>query len=188
MLSLTSVVVLSLGLHALGLTPPSNLPTVALGAFNASGSAIINSPDIDQAWNMLLNFSDYANWNPFVRQQTILNEWLLPAADQTPKENDKFLIVCQIPPLAAPVNASTPSNALNTRITYENLTDIIPAKHQVSWTTDFAPDWLIHSVRWSTVFDGLFGGAVGLIGDDLNKSFQAQADAMKAVMEGTYYN
>lgn len=74
------------------LDPPSNLPPAPEGVFTVSGSSIINA-DVDAAWNLLTNFTNYPNWNPFVRyvqvylpdaeyyanccdrSQVIINEW-----------------------------------------------------------------------------------------------------------------
>jgi len=47
-------------------TPPSNLPPAPTGVFTAQASITIDAP-IDHVWDILLDFSHYADWNPFVR-------------------------------------------------------------------------------------------------------------------------
>lgn len=42
----------------------TNLPPVAPGVFNASARIEINAP-IEKAWEALLDFPSYPNWNPF---------------------------------------------------------------------------------------------------------------------------
>lgn len=42
----------------------TNLPDVEPGLFNASTRIEINAP-IEKVWEVLLNFTDYPNWNPF---------------------------------------------------------------------------------------------------------------------------
>lgn len=50
----------------LAATPPSNLPEPMNGTFSVLGSSIIDT-DVETAWNSILNFSGYPDWNPFVR-------------------------------------------------------------------------------------------------------------------------
>lgn len=44
----------------------TNLPPLEPGVFNVSTRAEINASP-DAAWAAAMNFSDYPNWNPFVR-------------------------------------------------------------------------------------------------------------------------
>lgn len=52
--------------------PPTNLPpSVAERApdavFAANASKLLSGTTIDEAWQVLLDFDTYAEWNPFVR-------------------------------------------------------------------------------------------------------------------------
>jgi len=52
--------------------PPSHIPPAvkeneAEAAFVASASKLISGASIDEAWNALIDFSAYPQWNPFVR-------------------------------------------------------------------------------------------------------------------------
>lgn len=133
----------------------------------------------------------------------MLNEWSAPADDQTPAVGSVIRITSQIPPLPFPVNASTPPNILNIRITTENVSHILPDTHQVRWYL-LSIDQIIAAERWSTVSEfvdddnktkvfyesrGVYSGDLSgtvqaLLEKDITASFQAQADAMKLTLEG----
>lgn len=44
----------------------TNIPDMAPGVFNASTCIEINAP-LSTAWDVLLDFPSYPDWNPFVR-------------------------------------------------------------------------------------------------------------------------
>ncbi|KIY67781.1 hypothetical protein CYLTODRAFT_422229 [Cylindrobasidium torrendii FP15055 ss-10] len=186
---------------ALALHPPTNLPPAQEGVFTVFGSSIINA-DVDAAWNLLTNFSDYPNWNPFARSQVIVNEWGVELSDQTPFEGAILKITTQIPALTPPVNASTPSDPLNTHITREIVSTVQPELHRAAWYLD-SPKAVLDAERWLAlskfidddggaktffetreVYNGSLARAVQeLLEDDLNQAFQAQADAMRITLE-----
>lgn len=65
LVSLTFLTLLSSPVDAQ--TPPSNLPVSAPGSIlTVQASALIDAP-IETAWNVLLDFQAYPEWNPFVR-------------------------------------------------------------------------------------------------------------------------
>ncbi|KAK7043220.1 hypothetical protein VNI00_008574 [Paramarasmius palmivorus] len=181
-------------------TPPSHLPDVEPGYFNASASILINAP-IEKVWQILLDFPAYPEWNPFARQQVIYDKWFLkPLEDQTAREGLNMIITSQIPPLEGPVNADTPNNLLNTRYSGENITHVnTPEPYQVAWKFHPSPDFALSAERWSAlsvfegqtfyesreVFGGLLAPAVEVTqADGLRKGFLAQAKALKDRAEG----
>lgn len=48
-------------------TLPSNLPPVAPGAVFEGHANILINASIEKAWEVLLDFPSYPEWNPFVR-------------------------------------------------------------------------------------------------------------------------
>ncbi|KAL0570435.1 hypothetical protein V5O48_011529 [Marasmius crinis-equi] len=183
--------------------PPSHLPPVSPGVFNASASILINAP-IDQVWNTLLDFPSYPEWNPFVRSQVVTDAFGIPLADQTPREGLYLTITSQIPPIEGPVDASTPSNPLQTQIIRERVTHVnTPEQYQAAWKFAEAPDLLLSAERWSVlsevvsgsetltfyesreVYDGPLAELVKVTyGSGLQEGFDAQATALKARVEG----
>ncbi|KAK0457543.1 uncharacterized protein EV420DRAFT_502290 [Desarmillaria tabescens] len=179
---------------------PSNLPETT-GEVNISGSSLINAPK-DAVWDAVLDFSAYPDWNPFVRSQLVANEFAIPLKNQTAFVGAKLIITSQIPPLPQPVDASTAPNLLTQHITIEEITVIDIENYRVAWVL-VSPDWILKTIRRSAVstvidsdgveksyyesretFNGPLATAVNdLVGDDLAKSFQAQADALKVWME-----
>uniref|UniRef100_A0A0W0EYQ0 Coenzyme Q-binding protein COQ10 START domain-containing protein n=1 Tax=Moniliophthora roreri TaxID=221103 RepID=A0A0W0EYQ0_MONRR len=197
-------------------TPPSHLPPVAPGYFNVSASTLINAP-IDEVWQVLLDLPKYPEWNPFARlasvlhlnklpklteygrKQVVTNALFIPIDDQTPKEGGYMLITTQIPPIEGPIDANTPGNLLNTRISGEKITHInTPEPYQAAWKFHPSADIALSAERWSVlsvfegqtyyetreVFDGLLAPLVeSTQGDGLQKGFHAQAKALKARLE-----
>ncbi|KAF7307804.1 hypothetical protein MKEN_01140500 [Mycena kentingensis (nom. inval.)] len=69
------------------LVPPDPLS----GIFCVEGSVVIDAPR-DKVWAALLDFASYKEWNPFVRNQTIISASGKPADDQTPAAGKTMLI------------------------------------------------------------------------------------------------
>ncbi|KAK0202258.1 hypothetical protein DFS33DRAFT_1478942 [Desarmillaria ectypa] len=185
---------------SLASTIPSNLPE-ATGEVNIKGSSLINAPR-DAVWDAMLNFSSYPDWNPFVRSQLVANDFAIPLHNQSAFVGAKLIITSQIPPLPQPVNASTAPNLLTQHITIEEITVIDIENYRVAWVL-VSPAWILNTIRWSAVstvvdsdgveksyyesretLNGPLASVVrDLLGDDIAKSFQAQADALKVWME-----
>jgi hypothetical protein len=128
----------------------------------------------------------------------------LPADQQVVAENKRIILSVQIPPLPLPVNASTPPNLLHTQGTLENVSHLDTTLMRVAWVQIMFPSAVLNSERWSGVSvikDGpekglslyetyeVFNGALAstvqaLYGSDLQDSFEAQATALKARVEG----
>lgn len=142
-----------------------------------------------------------------VRSQVVTDDNYTPLADQTPKENLRLIINVQIPPLTPPVNASTPSNPLNSQTSYENITAVQHDLYRIAWAEDDIPSILLSAERWSALSivpssDGSGGNVTlyesrevyyaplaytveALYGTGLQEGFDAQAKAMKALLEGS---
>ncbi|KAH9485221.1 hypothetical protein JR316_0002128 [Psilocybe cubensis] len=182
--------------------PPSNLPPATPGVFTAQASIIIDAP-IETAWEVLLDFPSYPEWNPFVRSQVVTNTLFIPLADQTPHESLRLIIQAQIPPLPLPVDADTPPNLLHSQTSYENITTIDASSHRAAWRQIMIPGAVLNAERWqalSPVAGGgtyyeareVFSGPVGyvvetLFAEGLQAGFEAQAVAFKARVEGLIY-
>ncbi|OCL11808.1 hypothetical protein AOQ84DRAFT_335308 [Glonium stellatum] len=199
MLYFKSLAVLS-SLAVLRAAAQTNLPDVPPGVFNASARIEINTT-VDALWNAITNFPTYPDWNPFVRSAVVTDELFipLPESEQMPIENKRLIFRVQIPPLPLPVSASTPDNPLHTQYSLENITHVQPELGRLAWKY-LAPEAALSSERWtavSTAADGkalyesreVFNGALAatievLYGTGLQEAFEAQATALKLLLEG----
>ncbi|KAF5321334.1 hypothetical protein D9619_001497 [Psilocybe cf. subviscida] len=180
-------------------TPPTNLPPSAPGAiFEGHANILINAP-IQKAWDVLLDFPSYPEWNPFVRKQTVTNALYVPLNDQTPQVNLRLIIEAQIPPLPSPVTATTPPNLLHEQHSFENITVVDRVRHRVAWKQIMIPDALLTAERWQGLSEVEGGGTYyesreafygplavvvgGLMGTGLQEGFSAQAAAFKVRVE-----
>jgi hypothetical protein len=125
----------------------------------------------------------------------------LPTDEQTVAENKRAIFVVQIPPLAGPISAGTP---LDTQVSLENVTHLEPALRRVAWAYAAVPALAISAERWSAVSviaDGpqaglalyesreVYAGALApaveaLYGTGLQEAYDAQAAALKQLLEG----
>ncbi|KII96171.1 hypothetical protein PLICRDRAFT_35108 [Plicaturopsis crispa FD-325 SS-3] len=177
----------------------TNLPPLKPGVFNVSTRAEIDASP-DAAWAVAMNFSDYPNWNPFVRSQIICDEFFIPLKDQTPAANRRLLISIQAPPLPLPVNASTVPNLLNSQVSFENITYLDNDQKRGAWSQIFLPDIALKTDRWTAVSAGAGGnGSIyesilvfygplapvvqGLFQTGLQEGFDAMGVAMKQKLE-----
>jgi hypothetical protein len=128
----------------------------------------------------------------------------LPTDEQTVAENKRAIFVVQIPPLAGPISAGTPPDPLNTQVSLENVTHLEPALRRVAWAYAAVPALAISAERWSAVSviaDGpqaglalyesreVYAGALApaveaLYGTGLQEAYDAQAAALKQLLEG----
>ncbi|KAI0094274.1 hypothetical protein BDY19DRAFT_988135 [Irpex rosettiformis] len=200
-----ALVAFALGSHA-----QTNLPPVASGTDFAVGTNITINAPIATVWDVLMDWEHYADWNPFVRTQTLANEFFIPVpvvnrtlaaieAAGSSLENKRVIFGVQIPPLPLPVNASTPSNLLHSQTSFENITAMEPDQHRMAWKQLMFPEAILATERWSalssvggqTLYESRIGigGALsgilkGLFGEGLQESFDAQGVALKARVEG----
>lgn len=174
----------------------TNLPDVPPGVFNASARIEIQTT-IDAAWKTLNDFTNYADWNPFVRYAVVLSPANLTLPEQRPIENARLFMRVQIPPLPLPVNRSTPDNPLNTQVTYENITHVEPGLRRLAW--DYQPPLLLQAERWQALSDlgdgrvlyesqEVYHGALATflrdtMGEGLQESFEGQANGLKLYLE-----
>lgn len=119
----------------------------------------------------------------------------------------RLIIKVQIPPLTPPVNSSTPSNPLNSQTSLENITHVQHDLYRIAWAESDIPDIALSAQRWSAlsvvpssggsggnvtlyesreVYDGPLAYVVeATYGKGLQEAFDAQATAMKALLEGS---
>lgn len=146
----------------------SNLPAVPPGVFTASTRIEIKT-NASAAWNTLLNFPAYPDWNPFVRsvgtksiytyfadarnrRAIVLSPLNLTLPDQYPVEGRNLYLRTQTPPLPLPVDSSTADNPLNTQFAYENITHVQHDLLRVAWKYVIDPK-LLNAERWQAISD-----------------------------------
>ncbi|KAF2814970.1 uncharacterized protein BDZ99DRAFT_515733 [Mytilinidion resinicola] len=180
-------------------TAQTNLPSVPPGVFSASARIEI-ATTVPLLWTAVANFSAYPEWNPFVRSAIVTNALAipLPAPQQWPTENARLFFRVQIPPLPLPVNASTPDNPAHTQTSFENITHVQPTLGRVAWKL-LSPDLALEAERWTAVSVAASGNALyesrevyrgalagvleGLYGAGLQAGFEAQAEALRGLLE-----
>ncbi|KAJ4358386.1 uncharacterized protein N0V89_002968 [Didymosphaeria variabile] len=179
----------------------TNLPDVAPGVFNVSARIEIEHTNISAAWDVLTNFPDYPRWNPFVRSSIAVDAANISLPTQRPIENTQLILRVQIPALPLPVNEYTPDNPLATQFSYENVTHVQPELGRLAW--EAYPNPLITAERWQALSVNKKNGRVlyesrevfsgpsavltqQLLGEKLQKSFNAQAQGLKTWLEGDH--
>lgn len=119
--------------------------------------------------------------------------------EQYPVENRRLFLRTQIPPLPLPVDSNTPDNPLNTQFAYENITHVQPDLLRLAWEYAASPGVLLAAERWQAISDlgngkvlyesrEVFSGALAytlkaLLGDSLQKGFDAQGEGLKLLLE-----
>jgi hypothetical protein len=177
----------------------TNLPDVPQGVFNASTRIEICST-IPAAWHALTHFPAYPDWNPFVRTAIVVSPLNITLQKQYPVEGKNLFFRVQIPPLPLPVNRYTPDNPLATQLSFENITHVQPKLGRLAWANEVPPRALIQAERWQAISD--LGNGVILyesrevyhgplaetlkvtLGESLQKSFVAQGEGLKLLLEG----
>ncbi|KAL5115920.1 hypothetical protein ACEQ8H_006142 [Pleosporales sp. CAS-2024a] len=181
-------------------TPYTNLPPPSSGGiFSASTRILISNTSTSAAWDALTSFPLYPAWNPFVRSAVVVSASNVRLPTQYPVEGANLLLRTQIPPVALPVDANTRDNALATQFAYEVITHVQRELGRLAWK--YALDQGVMAERWQAVSDmgggtvlyesrEVFGGALAgvvesLYGSGLQTGFDAQAAALKMLLEGT---
>ncbi|KAI0776749.1 hypothetical protein BD413DRAFT_228293 [Trametes elegans] len=169
---------------------PSNLPEPTYsGTLVVNVTVEIDAP-IEKVWQILLDFPKYREWNPFVRSQVITDEHKKPLEDQTPAADKYLLMQVHIPP--------TMDDSVATTAAFEQITAVDAEHYRVAWK-NLLPPWLVRAERWQAlstneqgktvyetreVFAGVGAYAIKLLlGKNLNKSFEAMAEGLKAHAE-----
>lgn len=189
---------LLLFIHSIGvLSAFTNLPDSPPGVFFVSTRIEIRSTK-NAAWKALTDFPKYPEWNPFVRASIMTSPNNATLRDQYPREGRRLFLRTQIPALPLPVNRHTPDVAANTQYSYENVTHVQRKQGRLAW--DFLGDPNLQAERWSAVSDigrgkvlyesrEVFSGSTAefleaQIGEILQACFDAQAQALKVLLEG----
>ncbi|KAN0079927.1 hypothetical protein V8E55_009493 [Tylopilus felleus] len=169
-------------------------PLTSHGVFTASASSTIDAPR-DIAWQVLMDWASYHEWNPFVRNQCLTDGSKQPlgAAQQTPRAGAHLLIhPVHIPPSFDPP-AIFPASSV-----FVIITAMDPDNYRCAWETADYPPWLLHSVRWQMltevvedgrkktryesieVFNGVLAYAIKyFVGSGLQQGFTAMAEGLK---------
>jgi hypothetical protein len=177
----------------------TNLPTVPQGVFNASARIEIRST-VPAAWHALTNFPAYPDWNPFVRTAIVVSPLNITLPHQYPVEGKDLFFSVQIPPLPLPVNRYTPDNLLATQVAYDKVTHVQPKLGRLAWANTYPPPTLIQAERWQALSDlghgmilyesrEVYHGPLAetlknTLGENLQKSFVSQGEALKLLLEG----
>ncbi|KAI0339099.1 hypothetical protein BDW22DRAFT_1432006 [Trametopsis cervina] len=135
---------------------PSRLPPDASGSVLAiSGSSVIDAP-IDTVWDVLLDFPAYHEWNPFVREQTVVTPASRPHASQVPHEGSYLTLRVHLPPS---FDAPRGFSLLSPSTTHLVIAVLEPENYRAAWTNRM-PQWLMTTERWQwlTVVEGEEGG------------------------------
>ncbi|KAI0369266.1 hypothetical protein BV20DRAFT_946385 [Pilatotrama ljubarskyi] len=163
---------------------PSNLPPPSYsGPFTANASVVIDAP-IEKVWDVLLDFPKYPEC------QVITDKNEKPVEDQTPAEGKYLLMKVHIPP--------TMDDSVPTTSAFEIITHVEPDTRRVAWK-NLLPQWFVRAERWQAlstteegktlyesreIFAGVGAYAIKMfIGKNLEKSFEAMAEALKARAE-----
>lgn len=140
---------------------------------------------------------------PLHSSQTVTDAFGIPLQDQTPHENLRVIIDCQIPPLPLPVNASTPPNLLHAQSSFENITVIDTDLNRVAWQSIMLPQAVLNATHWqaftvveredgsnATLYESLevYYGPLSyvvdaLFAEGLQEAFVAQGVVLKARVE-----
>ncbi|KAJ4384071.1 hypothetical protein N0V86_000916 [Didymella sp. IMI 355093] len=180
----------------------TNLPDVPQGVFKASTRIEIRS-NKHAAWKALTEFPNYSVWNPFVRGSIMVSSDNATLRDQYPREGRRLFLRTQIPPLPLPVNKQTPDVERNTQYSHDIVTHVQRKQGRLAWAflpvTQAELQLDLQSERWSAISDighgkilyesrEVFHGATAeymkvQIGEALQASFDAQAQALKALLE-----
>ncbi|KAF2741782.1 hypothetical protein M011DRAFT_497901 [Sporormia fimetaria CBS 119925] len=187
-----------LSFSKLSVIAQSNLPDVPAGVFEVSTRTEIRTTTA-AVWGALTNFTAYPEWNPFVREATVVTPFKISLPEQYPVEGANLIFRTQIPPLPLPVDASTPDKLLNTQYALEIITHVEPDLLRLAWGNALFPSAVLAAERWQAISElsnGLvlyesrevFSGALAstlqrLYGTGLQQAFDAQGDALKLLLE-----
>lgn len=179
----------------------TNLPPAPEGGVFSASTRIEIHSTAAAAYQALIDFRNYADWNPFVRAAIVVSPLNLTLPEQYPVEGKNLFLRVQIPPLPFPVDANTPDNPAATQFSYEKITAVQPDLGRLAWR--FEPDTpgVLQAERWQAVSDlgngvvlyesrevfrGLGAAAIkATMGENLQKGFDAQGVALKMLLEGS---
>ncbi|KAF1838766.1 hypothetical protein BDW02DRAFT_564621 [Decorospora gaudefroyi] len=175
----------------------TNLPNVPPGVFEVSTRTEI-STTLSAAWHTLIDFPNYAAWNPFVRTSIVTSANNITLPDQRPAEGKYLFMRVQIPPLPLPVNEKTLDNPAHTQFAYERIAHVQPELGRLAWV--YLPEDALTAQRWQAVSDigngtvlyearEVFSGPLAALlqaamEKGLQESFDGQGEGLKLWLEG----
>ncbi|KAG7087696.1 hypothetical protein E1B28_013643 [Marasmius oreades] len=123
-------------------------PDASSGVLLVADSITINA-SVEKVWSTLLDFKSYKEWNPFVRNQTILDATSqTPLSDQTPTLGAFVLIKPVHIPATFDSSTLWPWQKSSVRAT---ITHIDHENHRIAWRMTGVPTFLLDAERWQTV-------------------------------------
>ncbi|KAH7105305.1 hypothetical protein BKA62DRAFT_613522 [Auriculariales sp. MPI-PUGE-AT-0066] len=170
----------------------SHLPPPVSHVFTAQGTSHINAP-IDTVWDVLFDLEKYPEWNPFVRSLAF-TEPSGRVLSREPAPGDRLVIRSNIPPN---LSGNGQRQTTCTFFAFDK------TNYKASWGQIDIPQFLLHTSRWSVLsetelVDGgkqtmyetqeAFAGPLAwiikwFVGANVQKGFQAMADALKHRVE-----
>ncbi|KIK65018.1 hypothetical protein GYMLUDRAFT_194831 [Collybiopsis luxurians FD-317 M1] len=122
----------------------STPPPIASAVFAVSGSTVIfASPE--KAWQTLLDFDSYKQWNPFVRSQSVLNN-----PNSTPLSVGHRILMnpVHLPPTMDDANVGF----FGKNSTLVEVTVLDHENRRVAWrTANMLPRWMLDAERWQMI-------------------------------------
>lgn len=177
----------------------TNLPNIEPGVFNASTRIEIHNTSFDAVWNLLTDFPNYADWNPFVRYAAVTSPLNITLPDQTPVEGKHLFFRVQIPSLPLPVNKDSKEKLLNTQFSIDRITAVQYDQGRLAWEF-WPPSPMLKAERWQAITDlgngtilyesrEVFNGPMAHVikstmEKGLQASFKGQGEGMKLYLEG----
>ncbi|KAF9078299.1 hypothetical protein BDP27DRAFT_1412300 [Rhodocollybia butyracea] len=122
----------------------STPPPVSSAVFSISGSVLIDAPP-EKAWEILMDFDSYKQWNPFVRSQKILNN---PNSEPLSVGHRIKMDPVHLPPTLDDTNVGF----LQKNSTIVEVTVLDRENHLVAWrTANMLPRWMLDAERWQMI-------------------------------------
>jgi hypothetical protein len=166
--------------------------------FGPNASVTIKAPP-EIIWEILLDFSKYPEWNPFVRSQILLDDNGTIAADQSPRPGAVIDVKVTIPPSLTAKESSLQGSK-------QKITVVEKDKFNIEWAFVSPTPFLLktHRYQWlraeissdgepSTVYeteDAFFGPVAYIVkwtlGKGLQQGFDAMGEALKKRSEEVY--
>ncbi|KAI0057622.1 hypothetical protein BV25DRAFT_1830866 [Artomyces pyxidatus] len=152
------------------------------GVFTIGTSILIDAP-VETVWKVLLDFPSYGEWNPFVRSQTVQDEW----SSQELSVGQHLFLKVHIPP--------TMDDSAKLQESEEIVHLLDHEQHRVEWKFVPPVPYILSAPRaqWLTVVDGktkyetveAFSGPIAyVLKYVMRKNLQVSFDVMGEALKG----